>query len=152
MFEMHVPKFLWGEAAMIAAYLINRIPSRILGMKTPCEMLLGATKFIEPPKVFGCTCFVVDHRPAVGKLNPRAVKCVFVGYPFCQKGYKCWSPTEKQFFNCMDVTFQKFEPYYGNPLEKTPPNRREGERLIITGKISLEQRENNILRQKAILS
>ena len=30
MFSTHVPKFFWGEAILIAAYLINRMPSRIL--------------------------------------------------------------------------------------------------------------------------
>src|SRR4051812_794487 len=100
-------------------------------------MLLGATKFIVPPKIFGCTCFIRDHRPTVGKLDPRAIKCVFVGYPFCQKGYKCWSPTEKRFFVSMDVTFRESEPYYGDPLEKTSPDRREGERLVIRGEIPL---------------
>src|SRR4051812_610185 len=137
MFEMNVPKTLWGEAVMTAAYLINMIPSRILEMKTPCKMLLGETKFVVPPKVFGSTCFVCDHRPTVGKLDPRAIKCVFVGYPFCQKGYKCWSPTEKRFFVSMDVTFRESEPYYGNPLEKTSPDRREWERSVIRGEIPL---------------
>src|SRR4051812_17650813 len=41
----------------------------------------------------------------------------------------------------MDMTFRESEPYYGNPLEKTSPDRREEERLIITGEISLDQQE-----------
>jgi transposase InsO family protein len=80
MFTMNVPKFLSTEAVLTAIYLINRTPSKILAMKTPCEILLGENKFVVPPKVFGCTCFVRDHRPMVGKLDPRAVKCIFVGY------------------------------------------------------------------------
>jgi hypothetical protein len=39
MFTMNVPKFLWREAVMTATYLINRMPSRVLGMKTPYEMI-----------------------------------------------------------------------------------------------------------------
>ena len=89
MFQMNVPKYLWSEAVLTAAYLINRMPSRILGMKSPAELLLGQWEFKVPPKVFGCVCFVRDHRPSVGKLDPRAVKCVFVGYSSTQKGYKC---------------------------------------------------------------
>lgn len=85
-------------------------------MKTPCEMQLGENKFMVPPKVFGCTCFVRDHRPSVGKLDPRALKCIFVGYSSRQKGYKCWNPIERRQFVSMDMTFQKSEPYYG---EKT---------------------------------
>jgi len=119
MFTMNVPKFLWSEAVLTATYLINRTPSRILGMKTPCEMLLGENKFVVPPKVFGCTCFVRDHRPSVGKLDPRAIKCIFVGYSSGQKGYKCWSPSERRLFVSMDVTFRESVPFYG---EKTDLN------------------------------
>ncbi|KAG8076572.1 hypothetical protein GUJ93_ZPchr0006g42586 [Zizania palustris] len=116
MFTMNVPKFLWSEAIMTATYLINRTPSRILGWKTPYEMIFGKNEFIVPPKVFGCTCFVRDHRPLVGKLDPRAVKCIFIGYSSGQKGYKCWSPSERRTFVSMDVTFRESIPFYG---EKT---------------------------------
>jgi transposase InsO family protein len=113
MYTMNVPKFLWSEAVMTATYLINRMPSRILGMKTPYEMVFGKNEFIVPPKVFGCTCFVRDHRPSVGKLDPRAVKCIFIGYSSGQKGYKCWSPSERRTFVSMDVTFRESVPFYG---------------------------------------
>jgi transposase InsO family protein len=66
MFTMNVPKSLWSEAAMTTTYLINRMPSRMLGMKTPYEMIYDKNEFIVPPKVFGCTCFVRDHTPLVG--------------------------------------------------------------------------------------
>jgi hypothetical protein len=56
MFMMNVPKFLWSEAVMTATYLINRMPSRVLGMKTLYEMIYGKNEFIVLPKVFGCTC------------------------------------------------------------------------------------------------
>lgn len=101
---------------MTATYLINRMPSRVIGMKSPCEMLLGENIFLVPPKLFGCTCFVRDHRPSVGKLDPRALKCIFIGYPAGQRGYKCWSPAEQRRFVSMDVTFREAEPFYG---EKT---------------------------------
>jgi hypothetical protein len=112
MFQMNVPKYLWSEAVMTATYLINRMPSRILGMKSPAELLFGKCDFKVPPKVFGCVCFVKDHRPTVGKLDPQAVKCIFVGYVSTQKGYKCWDPIGKRLFVSMDVTFREEEPYY----------------------------------------
>lgn len=112
MFMMNVPKFLWGEAVKTAAYLINRLPSRVLNYKTPIECLSGTNSFIVPPKVFGCTCFVHDYRNSVGKLDPRAVKCIFLGYSPTQKRYRCWSPTERKFFVSMDVTFHENEPFY----------------------------------------
>jgi hypothetical protein len=85
-------------------------------MKYPSELLLGENKFVVPPKVFGYTCFVRDHRPSMTKLDPRAIKCIFIGYPAGQRGYKCWSPSERPTFVSIDVTFWESNPFYG---EKT---------------------------------
>src|SRR3954467_5093780 len=154
MFQMNVPKFLWSEAVMTAAYLINRMPSKVLGMRTPCEILLGANKFTVPPKVFGCTCFVRDYRPSVGKLDPESIRCIFVGYSASQKGYKCWCPTERRLFVSMDVTFRESEAFYkkkvelNSQLEDNSPStvstmREEEERTVITGEILLERYEDS---------
>jgi hypothetical protein len=69
MYTMNVPKLLWSVAIMIATYLINRTPSRIIGAKSPCELLFGENKFFVPPN---STCFVRDHGPLIGKFDPRA--------------------------------------------------------------------------------
>ena len=136
MFQMNVPKYLWSEAVMTAIYLINRMPSRILGMKSP-ELLLGRCDFKVPPKVFCCVCFIKEHRLVVSKLDPQAVKCIFVGYASTQKGYKCWDPIGRRLFVSMGVTFHEEEPYYTTKgdldqfLEDFSPvnisDRREGE-------------------------
>ena len=81
-------------------------------MKSPAEMLLGQREFKLPLRMFGCVCFVKDHRPSMGKLDPQAVKCIFVGYSSTQKGYKCWDPVGRKLFVSMDVTFREFEPCY----------------------------------------
>jgi hypothetical protein len=54
---------------MIATYLINWMPSRILDFKSLAELLLGNQNFRVPPKVFGYVCFVKDHQPMVSKLD-----------------------------------------------------------------------------------
>lgn len=38
-FTVNVPKFFWGEAVLASTYLINRMPSRVLNFKTPCQVL-----------------------------------------------------------------------------------------------------------------
>ncbi|RVW39495.1 Retrovirus-related Pol polyprotein from transposon RE1, partial [Vitis vinifera] len=45
MIASNVPKQLWGEAVLTETYLINRMPSRILQFKTPCQILLAAYPF-----------------------------------------------------------------------------------------------------------
>ena len=40
MFSSNVPKQFCCEAVLIDAYLINRLPSRVLKFQTPCQILL----------------------------------------------------------------------------------------------------------------
>jgi hypothetical protein len=134
MMSMNVPKHLWGQVVLTATYLINRMPSRVLDWKSPIEMLKGKSQDVIPLKTFGCVCFVQDNRPNVGKLDPKAVKCVLAGYSATQKGYVCWSPIERRLFVSMDVTFRELEPYYSiqvaspfGDLLDTGGMRREGE-------------------------
>ncbi|XP_028086199.1 uncharacterized protein LOC114287116 [Camellia sinensis] len=117
MFSTNVPQFFWGEAVLTAAYLINRMPSRVLQFQTPCQLLLKSfptTRLIStiPPKIFGCSVFVHIHHQYRSKLDPRSLKCIFIGYSSHQKGYKCYSPVTKKFYNSMDVTFFETQSYY----------------------------------------
>ena len=102
MFTTHVPKVFWGEAVLTSAYLINRMPSRTLSFNTPYQTFLKAfpnTSLLStlPMKVFGCTTFVHIHAQHRGKLDPKSIKCLFVGYSSNKKGYKCYSPTTRKF-------------------------------------------------------
>jgi hypothetical protein len=68
-------KRFWAEAANTACYLINRSPSIPLNKKTPIEVWSGTPADYSQLKVFGCTAYAhVDN----GKLEPRAVKCLFL--------------------------------------------------------------------------
>ena len=53
-------------------------------------------------KIFGCPAFAhVDN----GKLEPRSIKCIFLGYKFGVKGYKLWCPEIKKLVISRDVIF-----------------------------------------------
>lgn len=113
----NVPKQFWGEAVLSATYLINRMPSRILDFKTPLSTLqttFPASKILSsiPLKVFGCSAFVHNLNPHRSKLDPRSIKCIFLGYSPHQKGYRCYSPITKKFYHTMDVTFFENQAYY----------------------------------------
>ena len=62
-------------------------------------------------------CFVRDHRPSVGKLDPRAVRCIFIDYASSQKGYQCWDLIGRKLDASMYVTFREHEPYYTTQVE-----------------------------------
>ena len=99
-----------------------------------------------------------DHRPSVGKLDPRAINCIFVGYSSAQKGYKCWSPNERRLFVSMDVTFRESVPFYGNKTDlnfmfefgptKSNEVSREGENDV---RLS-DPVEQNLKKMEAVIS
>lgn len=49
-----------------------------------------------PLKVFGYTVFSHSHELNRNKLDPKALKCIFLGYAANQKGYKCYIPEKKK--------------------------------------------------------
>ena len=80
------------------------------------------------PKVFGCTCFVRDIHPHVSKLDPKSLKCIFVGYSHVKKGYRCYYPTLRRYFVSIDVAFFETTPF---SLSSAVPNQGEGDDLLV---------------------
>ena len=70
---------------MTATYLINRSPSTALEFKTPEEKWKGKPPNLSHLRVFGCSAYAHQSE---GKLEPRALKCIFLGYPQGTKGYR----------------------------------------------------------------
>ena len=57
------------------------------------------------------------------KLDPKALKCVFLGYSRLQKGYRCFSPDLNKYVVSTDVVFSKDTPFYSSP----PNSESEGD-------------------------
>jgi hypothetical protein len=60
-------------------------------------------------RVFGCTTYAhVDN----GKLEPRAVKYIFLGYGSGVKAYKLWNPETKKVLLSRNVIFNETVTFY----------------------------------------
>ncbi|GJX80731.1 retrotransposon protein, putative, ty1-copia subclass [Tanacetum coccineum] len=57
---------------------LTRSPSSALEKNTPMDLCSGHLKNYEMLRIFGCIAY--SHRNQ-GKLKPRAIKCIFLGYP-----------------------------------------------------------------------
>lgn len=113
MFHTNVPKRFWGDAVMMACYLINRIPTRVLEDKSPFEVLNKIKPSIEHLRVFGCVCFVLIPGDLRSKLDVKSTRCIFLGYSITQKGYKCYDPITNRTYVSRDVKFLEDQGYYG---------------------------------------
>lgn len=80
-------KEFWTEAINTACYLVNRCSSMAIGFKTPEEVWSGTPANYENLRIFGCPTYAHVNN---GKLEPRAIKCIFLGYLDGVKGYKLW--------------------------------------------------------------
>jgi hypothetical protein len=84
--------------------LINRSTSIPLNKKTPFEVWSSTPADYSQLRVFGCTAYAhVDN----GKLEPRAIKCLFLGYGSGVKGYKLWNLETGKTFMSRSVVFNE---------------------------------------------
>jgi hypothetical protein len=104
-------------------FLINRLPTRLLQMKTPLELLLHETPDYTFLKVFGCACWPHTRPYNNHKLEFRSKKCVFLGYSSLHKGYKCLHVPSNRVFMSRDViSDENVFPFSALPSSPTPPS------------------------------
>ena len=91
----------------MATYLINQLPNSVLHWKSPYEVL-----FTRPPdyttlRCFGCLCFATATTPHLDKFDPRASRCIFLGFQPGMKAYKLYNLLTKSVLFSQDVVFHK---------------------------------------------
>ena len=91
--------------------------------KAPQEVWTGKLGSYQHIRVFGLIAYAhVNDK----KLQPRAKKCLFLGYPTEVKGYKLQCPNLKKAIINRDVTFKEDEllvfDYYQKVLFCRPNN------------------------------
>ncbi|XP_020266951.1 uncharacterized protein LOC109842493 [Asparagus officinalis] len=64
------------------------------------------------PKYLWSDVVLTDLTTGLDKLSSRSIKCVFIGYPRTQKGYRCYHPSTRKYFVSADVTFFEYVPYF----------------------------------------
>ncbi|MCO5591502.1 hypothetical protein L7F22_045486 [Adiantum nelumboides] len=100
-----LPHKLWMEAVACAAHVLNRCPTRALKTITPYESWYDKKPSVSYLRVFGCLAYAHIPQQLRGKLDDKAVKCIFVGYSSGSKGYRLYNPATNKIFESRDVIF-----------------------------------------------
>ena len=117
LFQMQVPKHFSANAVSTAYFVIYRMPSSVLNWDTPYHIIFpNKPLFPIKPWVFRCTYFVWDARPSVFKLDPKSLKCIFLGYSRVQKGYRCYCPSLRRYLVSADVTILENASFSQDPI------------------------------------
>jgi hypothetical protein len=101
-----LPLSFWGYALETAAFTLNRAPSKSIET-TLYELWFGAEPKLSFLKVWGCEAYVKRLKP--DKLEPKAEKCVFIGYPKETIGYTFYHRSEGKVFVAKNGSFLEKE-------------------------------------------
>ncbi|CAI7803832.1 unnamed protein product [Closterium sp. NIES-54] len=110
MIHAAAPHFLWPFAVQHAAHQLNLQPRVSLPETSPTLRWTGKVGDASAFRVWGSLAFVRDL--SADKLSPRAVPCVFLGFPPDAPGWQFYHPTSRRVLSSQDVTFDESVPFY----------------------------------------
>ena len=83
-----LPNSFWAEAAKTACYIVNRLPSIAIRLKTAMEMWTGKLADYSYLHAFGCHVYVIYNAQERTKLDAKSRRCIFLRYVDGVKGYR----------------------------------------------------------------
>jgi hypothetical protein len=110
--EKNFPNYFWAETVATTVYIMNRTPTAAVHGMTPEEKFTRKKLDVSHFKVFGCIAYVHVPDEKKSKLDPKADKCIFIGYSLEQKGYRCFNPSTRKLQVSRDVVFDEMVSRY----------------------------------------
>ncbi|KAG6470071.1 hypothetical protein ZIOFF_071123 [Zingiber officinale] len=102
-----MPARFWGEAVRHVVYLLNRLPTKALGDRTPFEAWMGRKPHLAHLRVFGCVAYVKNTTPHLKKLDDRSSPMVYLGVEEGCKAHRLFDPRHDKLQVSRDVVFQE---------------------------------------------
>jgi len=95
LFQSNLPKAYWCYAVNHAVHIINRLPTTVLNNACTYQILYEKPPTYLDLKVFGTLCFASTLECNRTKLDPRARKCMFLGFKNGKAMFFLTPPAEK---------------------------------------------------------
>ena len=96
--DAKLPQQFWAEALSTAVYLKNRSPTKAVDGMTSCGAWTRKKPKVAHLRVFGCEAYAHIPKDERRKLDPKARKCVLLGYGEETKGYRFYDPEKRKVF------------------------------------------------------
>lgn len=104
---MKVPSRFWGEAVRHSVYLLNRLPTKAMGVQTPYEAWNGRKPHLGHLKIFGSGGHVKNATPHQKRLDDRSTQMVYFGVEQGSKAHRMFNPQTNKLVISRDVVFEK---------------------------------------------
>jgi hypothetical protein len=88
-----------GEAMRHSVYLLNKLPTKALGDRTPFEAWNGRKPHLGHLRVFGCIAHVKSVGPHMKKLEDRSQPMVYLGVEEGSKAYSCLVQVDRRYLS-----------------------------------------------------
>jgi hypothetical protein len=103
-----LPPQCWPWSITHGIYLLNRRPHSALSLKmTPFEAWNGTKPDLSHLITFGSDGWAYVAKCTRSKLQPRAVRVIFIGYETTQASYRLWHVEERKVFSSRSVSFNE---------------------------------------------
>ena len=99
-----LPESFWGEALKTAAYLLNKVPTKVTE-KTPYKFWSGKKPSRKHLHIWRCPTEARLYRPNERILDSRTIRCYFVGNSERSRSYKFYDPTTRSIFKTGNAWF-----------------------------------------------
>ena len=103
---MDLPTFLWSFALQIAAYILNRVPSKSVSTIS-YEIWHGKVPSLKHVKIWRCSAYIKKLK--TDKLDARSIQGRFIGYPNDSLWYYFYLHTEQFVVISIDALFLEKE-------------------------------------------
>ncbi|GJS01306.1 retrotransposon protein, putative, ty1-copia subclass [Tanacetum coccineum] len=98
-------KSFWDYALESASRILNMVPTKKVE-KTLYEVWHGQAPKLSYLKVWGCETLIKrDTLTKPENLEPKSIKCIFVGYPKETMGYSFYYPPENKVLVAQNAEF-----------------------------------------------
>src|SRR4051795_6381646 len=117
--DSKLPKKLWPEILQTVIYVKNRSPVRVLGSKTPFEMLYSKKPDLSELRIPGCIAYAIIPVEKRSKMDMHASRARYLG-PEASNQHRLYEESSGRVIFARDVVFDE-DVIIGFPRDRDHP-------------------------------